>query len=65
MGDSANEAICVKGLASGMGHRSVNYTFRLIGDSANEAISMKGLTSQISVNKHSEMHCDSGQSPHF
>ena len=34
-----------------------------MGDSANEAISMDSLTIQTSVNKHSEMYCNSGQSP--
>jgi len=34
-----------------------------VNDAANEAISMGGLTIQTSVNKHSEMYCNSGQNP--
>ena len=59
---SANEAICMKGLTSGVGQKSINDTYRVMGDSANEAISMDGLTIQTSV-KNSEMYCNSGRSP--
>ena len=65
MSDSANKAICVKGLTSGVCQMSANNTLGVMGDSANEAISMKDFESQTSVNKHSEVYCNSGHSPSF